>query len=153
AQAPLAFFDWFEYTGRDQVFETPLPEGSYRNPVLAGFYPDPSVTRAGNTYYLVNSTFTYFPGIPVFASRDLVHWRPIGNVIDRPGEVRFDGLDVSRGMFAPTIRFHAGVFYVVCTAVDSGGNFLSVARNPAGPWSDPVWLPGLEGGIDPSLFF
>jgi xylan 1,4-beta-xylosidase len=153
AQAPRAYFDWFEYTGRDAVFDQPLSPGTYRNPVLAGFYPDPSITRAGDTYYLVNSTFTYFPGIPVFESHDLVHWRQIGNVVDRPGHFRFDGLNVSRGMFAPTIRFHNGVFYVVCTAVDSGGNFLSIARNPAGPWSDPIWLPHLEGGIDPSLFF
>jgi alpha-N-arabinofuranosidase len=152
AQAPLAYFNWFEYTGRDQVFERPLLPQSYRNPVLAGFYPDPSITRAGDTYYLVNSTFTYFPGIPVFESHDLIHWKQIGNVIDRVGEISFDGLNVSRGLFAPTIRFHDGVFYVVCTAVDAGGNFLSIARNPAGPWSDPIWLTGLEG-IDPSLFF
>jgi xylan 1,4-beta-xylosidase len=152
AQAPLAYFNWFEYTGRDKVFDEPLPPGTYRNPILAGFYPDPSITRVGDTYYLVNSTFTYFPGIPVFESHDLVHWRQIGNVIDRPAELNFDGLGVSRGLFAPTIRYHDGVFYVVCTAVDSGGNFLSVARNPAGPWSDPIWLPNLEG-IDPSLFF
>jgi xylan 1,4-beta-xylosidase len=150
--APVAYFDWFEYSGHDKVFDSPLPPGTYRNPVLAGFYPDPSITRAGNKYYLVNSTFTYFPGIPVFESADLVHWRQIGNVIDRPTEVSFDGLGVSRGMFAPTIRFHDGVFYVVCTSVDSGGNFISMAKNPAGPWSDPIWLPKLDG-IDPSLFF
>jgi xylan 1,4-beta-xylosidase len=152
AEAPLAYFNWFEYTGHDGVFDQPLPPGAYRNPVLAGFYPDPSITRVGNTFYLVNSTFAYFPGIPVFRSDDLVHWRQIGNVIDRPAEVSFDGLGVSRGMFAPSIRFHDGLFYVVCTSVDAGGNFLSVARDPAGPWSDPIWLPQLEG-IDPSLFF
>jgi xylan 1,4-beta-xylosidase len=152
-EAPVAYFDWFEYTGRDRVFEQPSPPGTYRNPVLAGFYPDPSITRVGDTYYLVNSTFTYFPGIPVFESHDLVHWRQIGNVFERPGEFVFDRLSVSRGMFAPTIRHHGGLFYVVCTAVDSGGNFLSVARNPAGPWSDPIPLLNLEGGIDPSLFF
>jgi xylan 1,4-beta-xylosidase len=160
AQAPVAF-DWFEYTGRDAVFCDPLPqkmtqgmnEGSYRNPILAGFYPDPSITRAGNLFYLVNSTFTYFPGIPVLESSDLVHWRHIGNVIDRPSELKFDGLSVSRGVFAPAISYHDGLFYVLNTAVDSGGNFLSTARNPAGPWSDPEWLPELEGGIDPSLFF
>lgn len=150
--SPSAYFHWFEYSGHDRVFETPLPPGSYRNPVLAGFYPDPSVTRVGDRFYLVNSTFTYFPGIPVLASRDLVHWRPLGNVIDRPSELSFDGLGVSRGIFAPAIRFHDGFFYVVSTAVDAGGNFLSVARNPAGPWSDPIWLPQLDG-IDPSLFF
>ena len=152
AQPPDAYFHWFEYSGHDRVFDTRLPPGSYRNPVLAGFYPDPSVTRAGDRYYLVNSTFTYFPGIPVLESRDLVHWRPLGNVVDRPSELSFDGLGVSRGIFAPAIRFHDGFFYVVSTAVDSGGNFLSVAGNPAGPWSDPIWLPQIDG-IDPTLFF
>lgn len=152
AQPPDAYFHWFEYSGQDRVFDTPLPPGSYRNPVLAGFYPDPSVTRVGDRFYLVNSTFTYFPGIPVLESRDLVHWRPLGSVIDRPGELNFDGLGVSRGIFAPAIRFHDGFFYVVSTSVDAGGNFLSVARDPAGPWSDPIWLPQMDG-IDPTLFF
>ena len=153
AQAPSVGFDWFEYTGHDAVFSTALPHGSYRNPILAGFYPDPSITRAGDRFYLVNSTFTYFPGIPVFESSDLVHWRQIGNVIDRPTELKFAGLSVSRGVFAPAISFHAGTFYVINTAVDAGGNFISTTRNPAGPWSDPIWLPQLDGAIDPSLFF
>lgn len=152
AQQPTVSFAWFEYTGRDPVFDRPLPPGSYRNPILAGFYPDPSITRVGGHYYLVNSTFTYFPGIPVFESTDLVHWHQIGNVIDRPSELSFDGLSVSRGLFAPTIRFHRGVYYLLNTAVDAGGNYLSVAYDPAGPWSDPIWLPQLDG-IDPSLFF
>ncbi len=129
-----------------------MPDGHFRNPILAGFYPDPSITRAGDKFYLVNSTFTYFPGIPVFESSDLVHWRHLGNVIDRPSQLRFDGLGVSRGVFAPAITYHDGYFYVLNTAVDSGGNFLSIARNAAGPWSDPLWLPELDG-IDPSLFF
>ena len=147
-----AHFDWFEYTGHDAVFDKPAPPGTYRNPILAGFYPDPSVTQVNGVFYLVNSTFAYFPGIPVLESHDLVHWRQVGHVIDRPGELNFDGLGMSRGVFAPAIAFHDGVFYVVNTAVDAGGNFLSVARDPAGPWSDPIWLPGIEG-IDPSLFF
>ena len=145
-------FDWFEYSGHDAVFAKPLPAGSYRNPILTGFYPDPSITRAGNRFYLVNSTFAYFPGIPVSESADLVHWRQIGSVIDRPTQLSFDGLGISRGVFAPSIEFHDGTFYVLNTAVDSGGNFLSTATNPAGPWSDPAWLPQIDG-IDPSLFF
>ena len=152
AQQPEVSFAWFAYTGHDPVFDRPLPAGSYRNPILAGFYPDPSITRAGGHYYLVNSTFTYFPGIAVFESTDLIHWRQIGNVIDRPSELTFDGLSVSRGLFAPTIRFRHGVYYVLNTAVDAGGNYLSIANDPAGPWSDPIWLPQLDG-IDPSLFF
>jgi alpha-N-arabinofuranosidase len=149
--APTVSFDWFEYTGKDAAFEAQLPAGSYRNPILAGFYPDPSITRAGDKFYLVNSTFAYFPGIPVFESSDLVHWRPLGHVLDRPSQLRFDGLGVSRGVFAPAIHHHNGVFYVLNTLVDSGGNFISTAKNPAGPWSDPVWLPEIDG-IDPSLF-
>lgn len=145
-------FDWFEYRGNDAVFETPLPAGHYRNPVLAGFHPDPSIARAGDRFYLVNSSFAFFPGIPVFESTDLVHWKQIGNVIDRPSQLDFDGLGMSRGVFAPAIEYHDGMFYVVNTAVDSGGNFIATAKDPAGPWSDLVWLPTI-GGIDPSLFF
>jgi xylan 1,4-beta-xylosidase len=150
-QASVAY-DWFEYVGRDSVFETPLPANSYRNPILAGFYPDPSITRAGNKFYLVNSTFAFFPGIPVFESSDLVHWTQIGHVIDRASQLKFDGLGISRGVFAPTIEYHQGTFYVLNTAVDSGGNFIVTATDPKGPWSDPVWLPEIDG-IDPSLFF
>jgi alpha-N-arabinofuranosidase len=145
-------FDWFEYTGRDAIFEKAAPAGTYRNPILAGFYPDPSITRAGDKFYLVNSTFAYFPGIPVFESSDLVHWTQIGHVIDRASQLRFDGLGISRGVFAPTIEYHEGTFYVLNTAVDSGGNFIVTSKDPAGPWSDPTWLPQIDG-IDPSLFF
>ena len=149
---PPVYFDWFEYSGRDAAFQTPLPAGHYRNPVLAGFHADPSIVAANGKFYLVNSSFTFFPGIPVFESGDLVHWTQIGNVIDRPAQLDFDGLSVSRGIFAPTIEHRDGTFYVVTTATDSGGNFISTARDPAGPWSDPHWLPSI-GGIDPSLFF
>ncbi|MET0892971.1 MAG: family 43 glycosylhydrolase, partial [Pseudoxanthomonas sp.] len=151
AREPV-LFDWFEYRGHDAVFEAPLQQGSYRNPILAGFHPDPSITRAGDRFYLVTSSFAFFPGIPVFESGDLVHWKQIGNVIDRPSQLDFDGLGMSRGVFAPSIDYHDGIFYVVNTAVDSGGNFLASATDPAGPWSDPIWLPTI-GGIDPSLFF
>lgn len=144
-------FDWFEYIGRDTAFETPLPPGHYRNPILAGFHPDPAVVRARGRFYLVNSTFAYFPGIPVFESSDLVHWKQIGNVIERPSQLDFDGLRITRGVFAPTISYHEGTFYVLNTAVDNGGNYLVTATDPAGPWSDPVWLPAV-GGIDTSLF-
>ena len=152
-QVPLtASFDWFEYTGNDPAFVDPPGPDGYLNPVLSGFYPDPSVTRGPDGYYLVHSTFSYFPGIPVFQSKDLVHWKQIGNVIDRPGMLDFNGLGLSRGVFAPTIEYHDGIFYVANTCVDCGGNFIVTATDPAGPWSDPVWLPDV-GGIDPSLFF
>lgn len=124
----------------------------YTNPILAGFYPDPSICRVGDDYYLVNSTFAYYPGITVFHSKDLVNWKLIGYVIDRPDQLDYDSLGVSRGIFAPAIRYHNGLFYVTCTFVDGGGNFVVTANDPAGPWSRPVWLPQVNG-IDPSLFF
>ena len=124
----------------------------YYNPILAGFYPDPSICRVGDDYYLVNSTFAYFPGIPVFHSRDLVNWKLIGHVMDRVEQMNLEGLGVSEGIFAPAIRFHDGLFYITCTLVGAGGNYVVTAQNPAGPWSNPVWLPQIDG-IDPSLFF
>jgi alpha-N-arabinofuranosidase len=145
-------FDWFEYSGRDPVAAAPLPAGAYRNPILAGFYPDPSLCRVGDDYYLVNSSFAWFPGIPIFHSHDLAHWTQLGHVLDRPAQLPLDGLGVSRGVFAPAIGHHDGVFYVINTLVDAGGNFFVTARDPAGPWSDPVWLPEIDG-IDPSFFF
>jgi xylan 1,4-beta-xylosidase len=151
AGAPGVRFHSFSYAGRDSALEAPLGPGEYRNPVLAGFYPDPDVCRVGGDYYLVNSSFAYFPGIPVFHSRDLVNWTQIGNAIDRPSQLNYDGIGVSRGIFAPGLSHHGDLFYLVCTFVDAGGNFLVTARDPAGPWSDPTWL-GYDG-IDPSLFF
>ncbi len=149
AHAGEARFAWFEYSGKDGAA---VAEGEYRNPVLAGFYPDPSLVRVGEDFYLVTSTFAWFPGIPVFHSRDLVNWRQIGNAIDRPDMLNFEGLTLSRGVFAPAIEYHQGTFYILNTCVDCGGNFVITAKHPAGPWSDPVWLPTVEG-IDPSLFF
>ncbi|HEY5226899.1 MAG TPA: glycoside hydrolase family 43 protein, partial [Opitutaceae bacterium] len=102
-------------------------------------------------YYLVNSSFAYFPGIPIFHSTDLVNWRQIGNVVSRPDQLNYRGLGVSRGIFAPALSHHGGTFYLLCTFVDAGGNFLMTASDPAGPWSNPVWL-GFDG-IDASLFF
>lgn len=147
-----ASFDWFQYRGSDPVPGRNTPT-SYHNPILQGFYPDPSVTRVGDDYYLVTSTFGYFPGIPVFHSKDLVNWTQIGNAIDRPDQLDFKKLGLSRGVFAPTIQAKDGTFYILNTCVDCGGNFLITAKDPTGPWSNPVWLPSLEGGIDPSLFF
>lgn len=151
--AGKASFDWFLYEGADPSDAAFKPAaGQYANPILKGFYPDPSITRVGEDYYLVNSTFSYFPGLPVFHSKDLVHWTQIANAIDRPGQLNFDGLGLSRGVFAPAITEHDGTFYILNTCVDCGGNFLITAKDPKGPWSDPVWLPQVDG-IDASLFF
>lgn len=87
---PEVAFDWFRYEGRDPQFEEPLQPGRYRNPVLAGFYPDPSVVRVGGNYYLVTSSFAYFPGLPVFHSTDLVNWRQIGHALSRRGQLTFE---------------------------------------------------------------
>lgn len=144
-------FDWFEYSGNDEVFDQPCAKGEFHEPILAGFYPDPSICRVGDDYYLVNSTFAYFPGLPVFHSKDLVNWRQIGHAIDRPDQLRYGGLNVSGAIFAPSIDYHDGTFYIVCTMVGSNGNFVITAKDPAGPWSDPVVLD--FPGIDPSLFF
>jgi alpha-N-arabinofuranosidase len=128
---------------------------TFHNPILPGFYPDPSICRVGDDYYLVTSTFEYFPGLPVFHSRDLVHWHQIGHVLDRPSQLPLDGIHPSRGLYAPTIRYSNGTFYVINTLVDGktkSGNFIVTATDPAGPWSEPYWLDSAPG-IDPSLFF
>lgn len=122
------------------------------NPVLPGFYPDPSVCAVDGNYYLVNSSFSYVPGLPIFKSTDGAKWTQIGNIIDRERQLDFSGQGVSRGLFAPTIRYNNGKFYCICTQVDKIGNFFVTADKPEGPWSDPIVIKGAEG-IDPSLFF
>lgn len=122
-----------------------------RNPVIRGFHPDPSICRAGEDYYLVTSSFEYFPGVPVFHSRDLVNWRKIGHCLTRPSQLPLDGAKSSKGIYAPTIRHHDGWFYMVTTNTSHGGNFFVKTRDPAGEWSEPVWLD--QPGIDPSLLF
>ena len=125
-----------------------MPEAT---PVIPGCHPDPSVCRVGADYHLVCSSFEYFPGVPVFHSRDLVHWTQIGNALDRPSQLRLP-LDTpsSAGIYAPTLRHHDGRFWLIVTNVSDGGNLLCTATDPAGPWSDPVRLPGVTG-IDPDL--
>ncbi|RVX41452.1 alpha-N-arabinofuranosidase [Nonomuraea polychroma] len=127
---------------------------TFRNPVLPGCYPDPSVCRVGADFYLVTSSFAYYPGIPLFHSRDLVEWRQLTHVLNRPGQLPLEGLDVSDGVWAPTIRHHDGTFYVVSTLArnrQGALTFIVTAQDPAGPWSDPIPLEA--EGIDPSLFF
>jgi alpha-N-arabinofuranosidase len=150
AKPAPAQFDWFEYSGNDGL---PKPgPGDYSNPILQGFYPDPSIVRVGADYYLVNSTFAWFPGMPIFHSRDLVHWTQIGNAIDRPTQLDFAKTNMGLGLYAPDISFHDGKFYILNTCIGCGGNFVITATRPEGPWSDPVWLPGVNG-IDTSLVF
>jgi xylan 1,4-beta-xylosidase len=127
------------------------PVRTFTEPVISGFHPDPSICRVGSDYYLVNSTFEYFPGVPVYHSRDLVNWRLIGYCMTRESQLKLTSIGSSGGIFAPTIRYNKGTFYMVCTVVYGQGNFYVTAKNPAGPWSEPVWLD--QEGIDPSLFF
>lgn len=126
----------------------------YQNPILPGFHPDPSICRVGDDFYLVTSSFEYFPGLPIYHSRDLVHWEQIGHCLTRDSQVHLvTGAPNCLNIYAPTIRYHDGLFYVIVTNVtgDNHGNFIITAKDPAGEWSDPIALP--FPGIDPSLFF
>lgn len=150
-----ASFDFFEYRGEDAIFDPAInPETEYRNPIMSGFYPDPSICRKGEDYYMVHSSFAYYPGIPLLHSRDLVHWEPIGHVLNRPSQLQLDSIRLDGGIYAPAISYNPAndTFYVVTTCVDGIGNFVVKAKDPRGAWSDPITLPAV-GGIDPSLFF
>lgn len=126
---------------------------TFKNPILPGFYPDPSICRVGDTYYMVNSSFEWFPGLPIHRSKDLVNWQKIGHGLHRPDQIVYrDGLDNSNGIFAPSIRYREGTFYIITTMVGQKGNFIITAKDPAGPWSDPLWIEDAPG-IDPSLFW
>ncbi len=133
-------------------FCTAYTQSTYTNPILSGFYPDPSICRVGADYYLINSSFAYFPGIPIMHSKDLVSWHQIGYAMDRKEQLDLDGAAVSRGLFAPSITYHDSLFYITCTLVEKGGNFIITAKDPKGPWSNPTYLPEIQG-IDPSIFF
>ncbi|WMT40790.1 family 43 glycosylhydrolase [Paenibacillus sp. D2_2] len=100
---------------------------------------------------MVCSSFEYFPGVPIFHSRDLIHWRQIGHVLDRISQLDLRNRRSSDGIYAPSIRYHEGIFYMITTDVRGIGNFYVTTDNPAGPWSDPIRIP--YGGIDPSLMF
>ncbi|NIK68604.1 glycoside hydrolase family 43 protein [Paenibacillus sp. BK720] len=123
----------------------------YSNPVISGFHPDPSVCRAGEDYYLVTSSFEYFPGVPLFHSRDLVNWEQIGHVLTRTEQLDLSKAGSSGGIYAPTIRYNNGTFFMTTTNVSGGGNFYVHADDPRGKWSDPVFVD--QPGIDPDLFF
>lgn len=123
----------------------------YENPILKGTYPDPSICRVGEDYYLVTSSFCYFPGVPIFHSTDLIHWSQIGHCLTRKSQLNLDNIQSFHGIYAPTIRFHNGRFYMVTTLVAGGGNFYVWTDDPTGVWSEPIWLE--QEGIDPSFLF
>lgn len=121
-----------------------------RNPLLPGFNPDPSVTRVGDDFYIVTSTFEYLPGLPIYHSTDFEHWTLIGNVATRREQLGIDDVPSGLGVFAPTIRHHDGLFHVIVTVPGGRGCLVFTAEDPAGPWSDGVVIDGLFG-IDPDL--
>jgi len=125
----------------------------YNNPIIPGFNPDPSICRVGKDFYLVTSSFEYFPGVPIYHSTDLVNWEMIGHALHRASQLNLDSSECSGGIYAPTIRYNKGTFYMVTTLVGKfGGNFIVTAQDIKGPWSDPHWIKNAQG-IDPSLFF
>lgn len=142
-----------------------IAQESFTNPILRGGHPDPSICRVGDDFYIVNSSFEYFPALPIHHSTDLVNWQLVGYGLDRESQVisSVNLVDVQQqgGIHAPSIRFHKGLFYIVVTNVyspkDSSKeaemvNFIITAENPAGPWSDPHVIANAPG-IDPDIFF
>lgn len=151
-----ALFKSFSYSGNDAMYERSIDDASqFINPVLTGFFPDPSICRKDDDYFLVTSTFSYYPGVPIFHSRDLVNWTQLGFVLNRPSQLDLDGIRLSGGVYAPAISYnpHNDTFYMVSTIVDGIGNFYVKTKDPfAGEWSDPILLPKVNG-IDPSFLF
>ena len=130
----------------------PLKAETFKNPILTGMNPDPSICRVGEDFYLVTSTFEYYPGLPIYHSKDLVNWKLIGHALSTPQSNPLKGAGASGGQFAPTLRYHDGKFYVIGTnygGEGSRGISYVTADNPAGPWSDPVWID--QCYVDPSL--
>jgi len=147
AQEDLSLFSEIDKRNPFAANPDTITHVTYANPVLSGFYSDPSVCRVGDDYYLISSTFEYFPGVPIFHSKDLINWEQIGHCIHRKNQLP-GGVNI----FAATLRYHDGKFYMITTNVMRGGNFYVTATNPSGPWSDPIWLNDVRG-IDPDLFW
>lgn len=150
-----ALFSDFSYTGNDKLYtDNPLGQDEFYSPLLQGCYPDPSITRKGNDYYLVNSSFAMFPGVPIFHSVDLVNWKQLGHVLDRPSQLKVESSGISAGIYAPDIKYNPGndTFYMITTQFAGNmGNMVVKTQDPAKGWSDPIKLQ--FEGIDPSLFF
>lgn len=151
--API--FTQFVYQGEDAIYNShPLKANEFYNPILQGCYPDPSITRKGNDYYLVCSSFAMFPGVPIFHSNDLVNWKQIGHVLDRTSQLKVENCGISAGVYAPAIRYNPNndTFYMITTQFSGGfGNMVVKTKVPEKGWSDPIKLQ--FDGIDPSLFF
>ena len=148
-------FTNFVYQGNDEVYnDFPLYPDEFYNPILQGCYPDPSITRKDDDYYLVNSSFAMFPGVPIFHSKDLVNWTQIGHVLDRKSQLIVHDCGISAGIYAPQILYNPynDTFYMITTQISGGiGNMVVKTKDPIKGWSDPIKLE--FNGIDPSLFF
>lgn len=148
-------FSDFNYRGNDKIYnDNPLKPDEFYSPILQGCYPDPSITRKGEDYYLVNSSFSMFPGVPIFTSKDLVNWKQVGHVLDRPSQLKVEKSGVSHGIYAPDIKYnkHNDTFYMITTQFAGGiGNMVVKTKDPAKGWSEVQKL-NFEG-IDPSIFF
>ena len=148
-------FTSYVYQGEDQVYENnPLKPDEFYNPILQGCYPDPSITRKGDDYYLVTSTFAMFPGVPIFHSKDLVNWTQIGHVLDRKSQLKVQDTGISAGIYAPSIKYNANneTFYMITTQFAGDINNMVVkTKDPFQGWSEVYKLK--FNGIDPSLFF
>ena len=123
----------------------------YRNPILPGFHPDPSICRVGEDFYLVTSTFEFFPGVPIYHSKNLVNWELINHCLSTDTQLPLEHARASGGIYAPTLRYHDGTFFMVTTNVSAGGNFIVHTKDIHGTWSEPAWVK--QRGIDPSLFW
>ena len=123
----------------------------YKNPIIPGFNPDPSICRVGEDFYLVTSTFEFFPGVPVYHSKTLVNWELINYCLTDDTQLPLEGAVVSKGIYAPTIRYYDGTFFMTTTNVSTGGHFIVHTKDVYGKWSEPAWVD--QGGIDPSLFW
>lgn len=123
----------------------------FKNPIIPGYNPDPSICRVGSDYYIVNSTFEFFPGVPIYHSKNLVNWELTGYCLDRRSQLELEDCRNSGGIYAPTIRYHKGMFYMITTNVTDKGNFVVHTEDINSEWSEPAWID--QGGIDPSLFF
>ena len=148
-------FTDFQYKGNDKIYnDNPLKPDEFYSPILQGCYPDPSITKKGDDYYLVNSSFSMFPGVPIFTSKDLVNWKQVGHVLDRPSQLKVEKGGVSHGIYAPDIKYNKynDTFYMITTQIAGGvGNMVVKTKDPAKGWSEVQKLN--FDGIDPAIFF
>lgn len=153
---PKPLFESFVYTGNDERYNQPFdPATQYLNPVISGTNPDPAICRKGDDFYMANSSFVYWPGIPVWHSKDLIDWDFCGYVIDRPSQARFtDGGRLDGGVYAPDIKYCEAnqTFYLIVTLCDYEGNVIFKTQDPRQGWSEPIPVPEVHG-IDPSFLF